>query len=75
MLNHEDAQQLKENKAKVVHCKVAPHSEGYQNILCKITLEDVEHPIPVSYINIQGIQELCLGNFKYLKELSEDNLP
>ena len=33
----------------------------------------IEHPIPVSYINIQGIKELCSGDIKYLKELVENN--
>ena len=54
---------MNENKAKVVCRKTAPcHSDEHDNILCKITLEDVEYPIPVSYINIQGIKELATLN-------------
>ena len=48
----------------MVHHKAACHSEEHDNILYKITVEDVEHPIPVSYINIQGIKELSSSNIK-----------
>ena len=34
--------------------------------------EDVEHPIPVSYINIY--KALKSGNIRYLKELVEDSV-
>ena len=54
-----EAQKLKENKAKAVHCKAACHSEKHDNIVCKIKLKDIEYHIPVLYINIQGIKELC----------------
>ena len=47
-----ESRKLKENKAKAVHHKGACHSKKHDNIDCKIILEDVEHPIPVSYINI-----------------------
>ena len=45
----------------------------FTGLFCKITLEDVEHSVPVSYINIRSIKELCSSDMKYLKELVEDN--
>ena len=56
MLEKWGGTKLKENKAKAVHHKAARHSEGHDNNLCKIGLQEVEHLIPVSYINIQGIK-------------------
>ena len=65
-----DAHKLKENGEKAVRHKGACHTEKL-NILCKIILEDVEHPIPETYINMKV---LCSADIKYLKELVEDNV-
>ena len=43
---------IKKNKANQVRRKAACDSEEHVNILCKITAENVEHSIPVLYINI-----------------------
>ena len=39
-------------KIKQVCRKAVCNSNKHDNMLCKISLEDVEHPILVSYINI-----------------------
>ena len=55
-----EAHKLKENKAKAVRHKGACHSKKNKNFHCKIILEDVEHPIPVSYINIYKALKYCV---------------
>ena len=70
-----EAQQMKENKAKAVRSKAACHVVKSMITFFVIwNLKKLKHHIPVSYINIQGIKELCSGDIKYLKELVEDNV-